>query len=252
MGRKKDFAEDIKLKCLLWSDRHCCICEKACGLDIQVAHIDANGGSIQDNAIPLCYKCHADVGRYVDKHPLGTKYRIAELKKRRDQIYERYTSHLVPGILAVFHPVSGEKSYKLPQVGFSITPVGRFIPVKARITVRAFLCGNDLGVINDAEKPYYSGKIIWNLNPGLTFGGNFSLPKECAEKNENLQLELSVTVIDPYEREHELLPVCFTYVRTGEYWFLEPTSFNELKRHRTTELIQIESPGLSESRDTAP
>jgi hypothetical protein len=239
MGRKKDFSEKIKLKCLLWSDRHCCVCGKACGLDIQVAHIDKDGGNIQDNAIPVCYKCHADLGRYVDKHPLGTKYRIAELKKCRNQIYERNTSYLVPGILPVIHPVSGEKGYHLPDVGFSITPVGRFIPVKARITVRVFLGGNDLGVIDEfSEKPYYSGKIIWNLNPGLTFGGHFSLPRECVEKEGSLQLELRVTVIDPYEREHELLPICFTYVRTGKFWFLEPTSFNELKRHRKTELIQ--------------
>ena len=248
MGRKKDFSQEIKLKCLLWSDRHCCVCDKACRLDIQVAHIDSNGANIQDNAIPVCFKCHADLGRYVDKHPLGTKYGIAELKKRRDQIYERYTSNLVPGILAVFHPVFGEKSNQLPDVGFTITPVGRFIPVKARITVRAFLGGNDLGVIDEfSEKPYYSGKIIWNLNPGLTFRGHFYLPTDCVEKKESLQLELKVTVIDPYEREHELLPVCFTYDRTGEYWFLEPTPFNELKRHRKTELIQIESPDSNQA-----
>jgi len=128
----------------------------------------------------------------------------------------------------------------LPSVGFSITPVGRFIPVKARIAARVFLCGNDLGQIDDSEKPYYSGKIVWNLNPGITFNGNFRLPTECAEKKENLQLELGIAVIDPYEREHELLPICYTYNRTGEYWFMEPTSFDELKRHRKWETIQME------------
>jgi hypothetical protein len=239
MGRK-DFSEDIKLRCLLWSDRHCCVCDKPCGLDIEVAHIDEKGESSQDNAIPVCYKCHADIGRYVDKHPRGNKYRMEELKKRRDQIYERYTSNLVPGILAVVHPAYGEKNFQLPLVGFSITPVGRFIPIKARIAARVFLCGNDLGEIDDSEKPYYSGKIVWNLNPGLTFNGNFCLPKECGERKENLQLELRITVIDPYEREHELLPVCYTYDREREFWFLEPTSFNELKRHRKWEVVRID------------
>jgi hypothetical protein len=36
-----------------------------------------------------------ELGRYNDKHPLGNKYRIKELKKIRDQAYEDYTQHLV-------------------------------------------------------------------------------------------------------------------------------------------------------------
>jgi hypothetical protein len=229
MGRTKDFSKQIKLNCLLWSDRHCCICGEECRLDIQIAHINENGKKDQDNAIPVCYKCHADMGRYNDKHPLGNKYRFEELKKRREQIYERSTSNLVPSILAFFRPVSSETGIELPLVGFSIIPVGRFIPVQARISVRVFLGGRDLGEI-ESTKPYYNNKIVWNLNPGLRFNGNFSLPIACAEEKEKtLQLELRVTVIDPYEREHEQLPVCFTYDRKGKYWFLEPTSFNELK-----------------------
>ena len=234
MSKRNDFSEDVKLQCLLWSDRHCCVCGTSCGLDIEVAHIDSKGKSTQDNAIPVCYKCHADLGRYIDLHPRGNKYRIEELKKRREQIYERYTSHLVPGLLPVVHPTSGETGLRLPQIGFSITPVGRFIPVKARIIAKAFLGGKDLGEIH-SKKPYYEGGITWHLNPGLTFMGNFTLPKGCAESQEDLQIELNITIIDPYEREHKLLPLCSTYVRKGDsndgHWFLEPTSFAELKRY---------------------
>ncbi len=234
MGKKNDFSEDVKLKCLLWSDRHCCVCEASCGLDIEVAHIDTKAENIQDNAIPVCYKHHADLGRYIDSHPRGNKYRIQEIKKRRDQIYERYTSHLVPGLLPVIHPTSAEKGIHLPKVVFTVTPVGRFIPVKARIIVKTFLGGKNLGEIG-SKKPYYDGGIIWHLNPGLTFVGNFNIPKACAKSQEDLQIELDITIIDPYEREHNLLPVCFTYNRKGDpndgYWFLEPTSFAELKRY---------------------
>ena len=99
MRRKKDFSEDIKLKCLLWSSRHCCACDTACGLDIEIAHIDPKGGEDFDNAIPVCYYCHAQIGRYNKEHPRGNKYRIKELKKRREQIYEKYTRHLVPPLL---------------------------------------------------------------------------------------------------------------------------------------------------------
>jgi hypothetical protein len=231
MKREKDFSENIKLRCLLWSDRHCCVCGKACGLDIEVAHIDPKGPITIENAIPACYNCHAALGRYFKGHPRGNKYRFEELRKRRNQIYERYTRHLVPEILPNMHPRINEiGQIHLPTVGFSITPLGHFIPARAKIIVRVFLGGRDLGVIPNPEKPYYCGGIRWSVNPGYTFGGNFSVPQKCVDSKENLILELRVTVIDPYDREHDLLPVCFTYVRQKGYWFMEPTAFSELKR----------------------
>jgi hypothetical protein len=232
MGREKDFSEKIKLKCLLWSDRHCCVCGKPRGLDLEVHHIEPEGGNNLDNAIPVCYDCHATLGRYVDSHPRGNKPRIEEIKKRRDQIYERYTRKLIPGILPVIHPRFGEKTCQFPNVGFSVSCVGRFIPVKARIVVKTFLGDKKLDQIDQTEKPYYSGGIIWNLNPGLVSHGWFTLPSECVNSTE-VKLEINISVIDPFEREHELLPLCFTYVHDKDYWYLEPTSFAELKRAKT-------------------
>jgi hypothetical protein len=224
------FSEKVKRLSLLWSDRHCCICGKSCGLDIEVAHIDQNGGNGQDNAIPVCFKHHADLGRYNDSHPRGNKYEFQEIKKRREQIYERYTRNLIPGLMPVMHPTSSEIGIQLPTVVFTITPVGRFIPVKARIVVNTFLNRKNLGEIISL-KPYYSGGIIWHLNPGKTVRGNFVVPEVCVNSKKSLQLELNITIIDPYEREHKLLPVCFTFDRNKNYWFLEPTSFSELRRY---------------------
>lgn len=68
----KKFSEEDKLKCLLWSDRHCCVCDTPCGLDIEIAHIDPKGGEDFDNAIPVCYKHHAEIGRYNKEHPVAT------------------------------------------------------------------------------------------------------------------------------------------------------------------------------------
>jgi len=42
---RQDFKEKEKIQRLLWCDRHCCICEKACGIDIEFAHIDPRGGN---------------------------------------------------------------------------------------------------------------------------------------------------------------------------------------------------------------
>src|SRR5881628_40520 len=59
MGRRaNDFDEADKLKALLWCDRHCCLCGKATGTGIEVAHLDPKRSDL-DNAIPLCFDCHA-------------------------------------------------------------------------------------------------------------------------------------------------------------------------------------------------
>jgi len=230
MVKKKEFTEDIKLKCLLWSARHCGICGKPCGLDIEIAHIDQNGDDSQDNATPACYYCHANMGRYYSKHGRGNKYRFKEIKKSRDQIYEKYTSELIPSLLTVVHPNTPQPNSILPKVAVLVKPVGRFIPVKARITATTYIDGKKTErKIPPGEKPYYNGNITWNLNPGLTFLGNFTLPIKNIDSFTHLQVELKITIIEPYEREHELLPVCHTYNRTKNSWFLEPTSFDELK-----------------------
>jgi hypothetical protein len=227
MGNE-EFSEEVKRKVLLWSYRHCCICGKACGLDIEIAHINpakSRGADDIDNAIPVCYSCHADLGRYYDKHPRGTKYKDEEIKKRRNQVYEQYTSHLVPALLPTILPA------QLPKVIFRIIPFDRFIPVKVKGIIHVFLDGEDLGPIEDS-KPYYSGRIIWNLNPGVGFIGNFTLPRKHETKysdGKDLQLELRMTIIDTYEREHILLPICFTYAWAEKSWFLEPTEFRQLK-----------------------
>jgi len=57
----------------------------------------------------------------------------------------------------------------------------------------------------------------------------FYVFNECVHSDENLEAEVYVTIIDPYEREHELLPVCYRYVRNDNYWFLDPTEFDQLK-----------------------
>ena len=232
MGRK-DFKKSDKLRCLLLSDRHCCICDKACGLDIEIAHIDPKAETNFNNAIPVCYHHHAEIGRYNDDHPLGNKYRIEELKRRREQIYEKYTRHLVPPLIfrlapRIEDPI--ELQFRLPKVGFVIENHALHLPVRVKINTRVFLGEDEMKPIINPEKPYYTNGITWNLNPGHTFFGNFGVPNACVDSPEHLWIELQVTVIDEYEREHKLLPNCFYYVRDKKHWFTEPTSMSELKQ----------------------
>jgi hypothetical protein len=46
----------------------------------------ADGGSDEiDNAIPVCFDCHAEIHLYNPAHPRGRKYTPEELKMHRDQ-----------------------------------------------------------------------------------------------------------------------------------------------------------------------
>ena len=80
-------AEDTLVKC----GRRCCLCHKFCRTDIEIHHIihEADDGPDDfDNAIPLCYECHADMGKKDPHHPKGRAYTPNELKRLRDRWYE--------------------------------------------------------------------------------------------------------------------------------------------------------------------
>jgi hypothetical protein len=45
----------------------------------------AEGGTDEiDNAIPVCFDCHAEIHSYNDQHPRGRKFRPDELRQHRD------------------------------------------------------------------------------------------------------------------------------------------------------------------------
>jgi hypothetical protein len=228
----KKFKESDKVKMLLWSNRHCCICRETCGDEIEIAHIDPKGGNDIDNGIPVCYKHHHEIGSYNDKHPRGNKYRIKELKKIRDQTYDEYTKHLIPKQVSfeITQVVRKNPLFPLrrfPNVGFNIT-VGDSPPVRAKVEVKIIL-GKRVRKLED-KTGYYSGETIWNIHSNHTFFGNFSVPSYCVNSEKDLRLEVRVTLIDQLERSHILPPLCWKYVRAQNYWFLEPRQFTKWKK----------------------
>jgi hypothetical protein len=77
-------AEALLARC----HRRCCVCHRFCGSKMELDHMQpkSEGGPDDiDNAIPLCFECHAEVHAYNDKHPRGRKFRASELKIHRDQ-----------------------------------------------------------------------------------------------------------------------------------------------------------------------
>jgi len=68
--------------------RRCCICHRFCGTKIETDHIEPRAESQNDsieNAIPVCFECHAEVHSYNVNHPRGRKFTAEELRGHRDQ-----------------------------------------------------------------------------------------------------------------------------------------------------------------------
>lgn len=227
--KKLSFSEEDKIKCLLWCNRHCCLCGKQCGNNIEIAHIipKANRNIPQnkiismDNAIPLCFNCHAEIDRYNVRHPRGNKYREEELKRRRNQIYDEQTQNLVPSIF--FSIIQTRDPNGFPDVGFVLAHKWQSLPVKIKIKI-SMLLGTETEVFPFSE--YYNGEKLWNLNPNFEYYGHFSVPDKANVSKDRLELRVHTEIIDQYERQHHLLPVGWVCIRNDDpkqvNWYLEP------------------------------
>lgn len=67
--------------------RCCCICHRFCGVKIELDHMTprSEGGSDEiENAIPVCFECHAEIHSYNEEHPRGRKFRAEELRRHKE------------------------------------------------------------------------------------------------------------------------------------------------------------------------
>ena len=86
------FSKELKTKAMVACGRFCVICHKYCGNNMEVHHIvaESDGGSNDfDNAIPLCFDCHAEVRQYDPTHPKGIRFTKEELVQHRDNWYKK-------------------------------------------------------------------------------------------------------------------------------------------------------------------
>lgn len=222
-GTKPNFKEGDKIKCLLWCDRHCCLCRKNCGPDIEVAHIDRRlqGKKLNtiDNAIPLCYNCHAKIGHYNIEEPRGNKYRPNELKQRREQVYEEFTRHLVPLIdFRITQILMNGGLRKFPDVGFEISNLGAGLPVRVYLSVDIYKSGRK--VYNPGG--HYAKAKPWKMNPGLRVQGHFGIPQKLLKNTSRISAIVNdIEIIDEYERPHKLFPMEWVYEigKEKEWWY---------------------------------
>jgi hypothetical protein len=63
---------------------------------MELDHIEQKGGGGSDNidnAIPVCFECHAEIHSYNDKHPRGRKFRPEELRGHKKQWLDLCKKH---------------------------------------------------------------------------------------------------------------------------------------------------------------
>ena len=73
MAFDRDQVSNLLARC----HRRCCICHRFCGVKIETDHIEPKeqgGDDSIENAIPVCFECHAEIHSYNDKHPRGRKF----------------------------------------------------------------------------------------------------------------------------------------------------------------------------------
>ena len=201
------------------------MCRKNCGPDIEVAHINRKlpGEKFNaiDNAIPLCYDCHAKVGHYNIEEPRGNKYRPNELKRRREQVYEEFTRHLVPPIdLRITQILMNGNLRKFPDVGFEIRNLGSGLPVRVYLSVDIYKEGRK--IYNPGG--HYAKKNSWKMNPGLRVQGHFEIPQKLLKNTTRISaIANDIEIIDESDRSHKLFPMEWVYeINKGLEWWYNP------------------------------
>lgn len=85
------FNEKEKNYLLVACHRRCCVCHRFCGSKMELDHIvpkaDGGGNEIQ-NAIAVCFDCHAEIHHYNNKHPKGRKFTPDEISGHKSQWLE--------------------------------------------------------------------------------------------------------------------------------------------------------------------
>lgn len=78
------FSKEVVNRLLIKCSRSCCICHRFVGTKIEIHHIipvSEGGDDSEENAIPLCFDCHADV--HTSGSPKGRSYSAKELQEHK-------------------------------------------------------------------------------------------------------------------------------------------------------------------------
>jgi hypothetical protein len=140
------FSKAIRDNVLLAAARRCCVCHRYRGVLIEVHHIDpeAQGGKSDfDNAIALCFDCHAWSGHFFSGHPRGTAYSPTQLRRARDDWYSKVARGEMstqvesePGVLRVRYYLcrDDDVSAQILHGDLSLAPMSRALLARTPTT----------------------------------------------------------------------------------------------------------------------
>lgn len=214
--------EEDRAKLLLWCARHCCFCGKECTTNIVIHHIDSNSSNNDlDNLMRICFDCHGELERYNPEHPVGTKYRYIEIKKRREQIYELYTLPYLRkiSILISKYVYKSELKRSLGDTSCTVISLSDDIPVRLRLKIEAY---HDNEKLTFNRGDLYSGSALWNLNPSQRVMGHFQLPIVKEAEPFQYRVEMFWSIIDNFDREHQMLPFSYVWHDLANDWWFDP------------------------------
>jgi hypothetical protein len=223
--KRKNFKKEDKIRMLLWCDRHCCLCDKSCGIDIEIAHINGNQDISFENGIPVCYDC-PKIGMYNELHPRGNKISPEEIIRRREQIYDKYTrQYIVPIQYQITDFINPQTSSKrtFPDITFYVANLSDHMPIRLQIKLKGLLNGRPTDL--KLGRGHYTGDKIWHLNPRQAVNGHFEIRNtklHNLKNSDHLEIRVSITQIDILDRKHTFLEDGYALNKKGNYWYFEP------------------------------
>ena len=219
------FPPNVKEDALVACGRCCCLCHKVCGIKIEVAHIKAEGDggpNVLDNAIPLCFDCHADVGAYNDSHPKGNKYSASELKRHRDAWLAKVAGNV--GIAG--HQAAIETDKQVYNLLLKLLPWDGCIEFAREFD---FTCGSFAGSFiedfREFEHLCYTNPAIEFVDPDLE-----ALRAGLLEHVKHFTRAISYGAF-PHGADRYSIPKEFKFVRPEDFWPV----IDDL--HRTTKAL---------------
>lgn len=220
--------EETRVRLLRWCARHCCFCGRACTVNIEIDHIDEDPSNNEpENLVPLCFDCHGQLHHYNPRHPRGISYRAAELRARRNEVYEENTRQYLRHVevqLTNTIPQMAQPGKPLPRrepgaVTCIVQNTATDLPVQLRLRLRVFQNEHEI----EAERgPLYSGQRLWNLNPSVVIIGWFRFPADPARSPFHYRVDGFWQIIDVVERPHEMLPFSFVWNDPAGDWWSDP------------------------------
>ncbi|KKN11127.1 hypothetical protein LCGC14_1029740 [marine sediment metagenome] len=168
--------------------RRCCICHRFCGVKMETDHIEqiAEGGTDDiDNAISVCFECHAEIHSYNNKHPRGRKFRPKELAQHKKQWLEICQKRPEIFISAGWESDVGPLQALIDELEFNYGVAGLKTPneiaclFQNKQFFRAIGSGSMSMLVEDLKDVIYDAYMTINsCNELISTANNYPLAKE--------------------------------------------------------------------------